>query len=135
MYKNTRAEGFGKEVVRRIMLGTFVLSEGYYDAYYTKAQKMRRLIKDEIQKVLKGYDFILLPTAPGPAFEVGVERNNPVEMYLEDLFTVPASVAGLPAISLPMAKKDHLPLGLQVIGDEFQEEDLLAFSEYLLTLS
>ena len=134
MYKNTRTEGFGKEVIRRIMLGTFVLSEGYYDAYYSKAQKMRRLIKKEIQKVLTDYDFIMLPTTPGPAFELGKERNNPVEMYLEDLFTVPASVSGLPAISLPLGRKGDLPLGIQVIADEFQEDDLLGFSEYLLTL-
>ncbi len=95
---------------------------------------MRRLIKTELRNVLDNYDFIMLPTTPGPAFEIGKERNNPVEMYLEDLFTVPASVSGLPAISLPLGRKGEMPLGVQVIADEFQEDDLLGFSEYLLTL-
>jgi len=134
MYKNTRTEGFGKEVLRRIMLGTFVLSEGYYDAYYTKAQKIRRLIKSQLQTVLETYDFVVLPTTPDCAFKLAEERSNPVEMYLEDLFTVLASVTGMPAISIPMGQKGELPLGLQIIGKEFDEDNLLSFSQYLLTL-
>ncbi len=132
MYKKTRTEGFGEEVKRRIMLGTFVLSASYYDAYYTKAQKVRKLLADATRKILKEYDFIVLPTTPTPAFKLG-EHSNPLEMYLADLFTVQASIAGVPAISIPNGTDVHgLPIGLQVITDLFQEDKLFGFSQYLL---
>jgi len=136
MYKKTRTEGFGTEVKRRIMLGTFVLSASYYDAYYTKAQKVRRLIREKTREILKDYDFIIVPTTPTTAFNIGEHSSNPLEMYLADLFTVQASVAGLPAISVPNGTdKDHLPVGLQVVADDFQEDKLLAFSKYLMDLN
>ncbi|MEP2771284.1 MAG: Asp-tRNA(Asn)/Glu-tRNA(Gln) amidotransferase subunit GatA [Fulvivirga sp.] len=136
MYKKTRSEGFGDEVKRRIMLGTFVLSASYYDAYYTKAQKVRRLIREKTRDILKDYDFIIVPTTPTTAFNIGEHSSNPLEMYLADLFTVQASVAGLPAISVPNGTdKDHLPVGLQVVADDFQEDKLLAFSKYLMDLN
>lgn len=132
MYKKTRTEGFGEEVKRRIMLGTFVLSASYYDAYYTKAQKMRRLLTDATRNILKEYDFIVLPTTPTTAFRLG-EHADPLEMYLADLFTVQASIAGVPAISIPNGEgKNGLPVGFQVIADLFQEDKLFAFSRYLL---
>ncbi len=136
MYKKTRTEGFGAEVKRRIMLGTFVLSASYYDAYYTKAQKVRRLIREKTSEILKEYDFILVPTTPTTAFNTGEHNNNPLEMYLADLFTVQASVAGLPAISIPNGTdQDNLPVGLQVVANDFQEDKLLAFSKYLMDLN
>lgn len=132
MYKKTRTEGFGKEVQRRIMLGTFVLSASYYDAYYTKAQKMRRLLAEATRKILKDYDFIVLPTTPTTAFKLG-EHANPLEMYLADLFTVQASIAGVPAISIPNGRDQNgLPIGFQIVADLFQEDKLFAFSKYLL---
>ena len=133
MYKKSRSEGFGEEVIRRILLGTFVLSANYYDAYYTKAQKVRRLIKDKTQKILKEYDFIILPTTPTTAFKIGERKNDPLEMYLADLYTVQASVAGIPAISIPNGvDKDGLPIGLQIMTDDFKEKELYAFSKYIL---
>ena len=130
-YKKSRSEGFGEEVKRRIMLGTFVLSAGYYDAYYSKAQKARRLVKEKIDHILEDYDFIITPTTPTPAFNIGEQVTDPVVMYLADIFTVVASLAGLPAISLPSGKTNKgLPIGLQVIGKRFKEADLLAFSKY-----
>lgn len=136
MYKKTRSEGFGAEVKRRIMLGTFVLSASYYDAYYTKAQKVRRLIREKTKAVLKEYDFIIVPTTPTTAFKLGKHKSNPLEMYLADLFTVQASLAGLPAISLPNGTdKDGLPVGIQVVANDFQENKLLAFSKYLMDLN
>ena len=132
MYKKTRTEAFGEEVQRRIMLGTFVLSASYYDAYYTKAQKVRRLLQDATCKLLQEYDFIVLPTTPTPAFKLG-ERANPLEMYLADLFTVQASIAGVPAISIPVGNnKQGLPIGLQIIGDAFKEADLMGFAQYFM---
>ena len=132
MYKKTRTEAFGEEVKRRIMLGTFVLSADYYDAYYTKAQKVRRMLQDATRKILAEYNFIVLPTTPTPAFALGTHAN-PLEMYLADLFTVQASIAGVPAISIPNGTdKQGLPIGLQIIGDAFQESRLLAFSQYIL---
>ncbi|WP_442794354.1 Asp-tRNA(Asn)/Glu-tRNA(Gln) amidotransferase subunit GatA [Pelobium manganitolerans] len=129
-YKKSRSEGFGDEVKRRIMLGTFVLSAGYYDAYYSKAQKARRLIKEKMDHILEDYDFIITPTTPAPAFNIGEEPSDPMVMYLADIFTVGASLAGLPAISLPSGNNQAgLPLGLQVIGRRYKEEDLLAFSK------
>ena len=133
LYLNTRTEGFGPEVQRRIMLGTFVLSAGYYDAYYQKAQKIRRLVKESISDILKDYDFIISPTSPGSAFRIGEKGTNPVETYLEDLFTVTPSMAGIPAISIPgVSKNDNLPLGLQIIANEFEENKLYSISNKLI---
>lgn len=136
MYKLTRTEGFGDEVKRRIMLGTFVLSASYYDAYFTKAQKVRRLIKDFTENLLNDFDYIIMPTTPSTAFKFGDHSDDPVAMYLEDLFTVQASVSGVPAISLPNGK-DHkgMPIGLQVIANSFKEAELYAFSNYLTELT
>lgn len=128
-YKKSRTEGFGEEVKRRIMLGTFVLSAGYYDAYYSKAQKVRRLICEALSQLLNEYDFVLLPTAPTPPFGLGEKTDDPIVMYLADIFTVQASLAGLPAISLPAGTHpDGLPVGLQLIGPKFGEQQLLAFA-------
>jgi aspartyl-tRNA(Asn)/glutamyl-tRNA(Gln) amidotransferase subunit A len=133
MYKKSRTEGFGEEVQRRILLGTFVLSASYYDAYYTKAQKVRRLIQNQTLEIFKNYDFIALPTTPTTAFKIG-ELKNPLDMYFEDLLTVQASVAGIPAISIPISDGHNgLPIGFQIMADNFQEQKLLAFSNYLLT--
>lgn len=135
-YKRSRSEGFGKEVKRRIMLGTFVLSAGYYDAYYAKAQKVRRLIKEKTDSILEEYDFILTPTAPEPAFALGKTEKDPVVMYLYDIFTVQASLAGVPAISLPAGNNDKgLPIGLQLLTKRFAEQELLNFSKYFLELN
>ncbi|MGN8071330.1 Asp-tRNA(Asn)/Glu-tRNA(Gln) amidotransferase subunit GatA [Mucilaginibacter sp. 22184] len=134
-YKRSRSEGFGKEVKRRIMLGTFVLSAGYYDAYYAKAQKVRRLIREKTDEILKEYDFILVPTAPEPAFAIGKEEKDPVVTYLSDIFTVQASLTGVPAISLPVGNNSKgLPLGLQLLAKHFNEQELLNFSKYFLEL-
>ena len=136
LYKKTRSEGFGKEVQRRILLGTFVLSSNYYDAYYSKAQKVRRLIRNEIKGVFEKYDFILMPTTPSTAFKLGEHSDNPVEMYLADLFSVQANVAGIPAISIPCgADKQGLPIGLQLLADDFQERNLLSFSKTVLEMN
>jgi len=132
MYKKTRTEAFGEEVQRRIMLGTFVLSASYYDAYYTKAQKVRRLLQNATRNFLKEYDFIVLPTTPTPAFKLG-ERATPIEMYLADLFTVQASIAGVTAISVPVGHtQEELPIGLQIIGGAFKEGDLFNFAEHFM---
>lgn len=132
-YVTSRTEGFGPEVKRRIMLGTFVLSAGYYDAYYSKAQKVRRLIADKTAEILSEYDFILTPTTPHTAFEIGSKGNDPVAMYLEDIFTVQANLAGIPGVSLPLFKHSNgLPFGLQVMAKKFNEQALLAFSEKLM---
>jgi aspartyl-tRNA(Asn)/glutamyl-tRNA(Gln) amidotransferase subunit A len=132
MYKKSRSEGFGKEVQRRILLGTFVLSASYYDAYYTKAQKVRRIIRDKTKEMLKQFDFILMPITPTTAFKLGEHTDNPLEMYLADLFSVQANVVGVPAISIPCGKDSKgLPIGLQVIADDFEELKLLHFSNFL----
>ena len=134
-FRKSRSEGFGKEVQRRIMLGTFVLSAGYYDAYYSKGQKVRRLLRDKTEAILKDYDLILLPTTPGTAFKFGENTADPIKMYLEDIFTVQANITGLPAISLPVGKHSNgLPFGLQLMGRRFEESKLLAFSQYLMGL-
>ena len=126
MYEKTRAAGFGKEVKRRIMIGTYVLSAGYYDAYYKKAQKVRWLIADDFNKAFEKVDAILTPTAPSAAFGFDYKPSDPVEMYLNDVFTVPTSLAGLPGISIPGGvNKDGLPLGLQLIGKAFDEATVL----------
>ena len=132
MYKKTRAEAFGKEVQRRILLGTFVLSASYYDAYYLKAQKVRRLIREGMKEIFKKYDFVLMPTTPTTAFKMGEHSADPVEMYLADLFSVQANVAGLPAISVPCGNDQQgLPIGLQIMADDFEEERLLQFTHYI----
>ncbi len=132
-YKKSRSEGFGIEVKRRIMLGTFVLSEGYYDAYYSKGQKVRRLIQEKTGEIFSKYDFIMLPTTPGTAFEFGANSADPIKMYLEDIFTVHANHAGIPAISLPLGKHSNgLPFGVQIMADHFNEASLLRFSKSLL---
>lgn len=134
-YKKSRSEGFGKEVKRRIMLGTFVLSAGYYDAYYAKAQKVRKLIRTKTEEILNQYDFLLVPTAPEPAFEIGKGETDPVRSYLADIFTVQASLAGVPAISLPVGNNSKgLPLGLQLLAKHFAEQELFNFAEYFLKL-
>lgn len=136
MYKLTRSEGFGEEVKKRIMLGTFVLSASYYDAYFTKAQKVRRLIKDFTEDLLNDFDYIIMPTTPTSAFKFGEHRDDPVAMYLEDLFTVQASVSGVPAISIPNGTdSEGMPIGLQVISNSFKEAELYAFSNYLTKLT
>lgn len=125
MYEQTRAQGFGKEVRRRILIGTYVLSAGYYDAYYIKAQKLRRLIADDFVKAFQDIDAILTPSAPSAAFALGEKEDDPVAMYLNDVFTVTVNLAGLPGISVPAGlDKDGLPLGLQLIGKAFDEESL-----------
>ena len=133
MYKKTRSEGFGEEVKKRIMLGTFVLSASYYDAYYTKAQKIRRLIKEETEKILSQYDFIILPTTTTTAFKIGEHEGDPISMYLADLFTVQANLCGIPAMSIPNGfDKEGLPIGLQIMTKAFGEGEMMAFSNYLL---
>ena len=132
-YKKSRTEGFGKEVKRRIMLGTFVLSLGYFDAYYAKGQKVRRLFSEQTEGILKNYDLILLPTTPGTAFMFGQNDMDPVKMYLEDIFTVQANITGLPAISLPLGKHSNgMPFGVQLMGRQHEELTLFAFSEHLM---
>ncbi len=126
MYARSRAAGFGDEVKRRILIGTYVLSAGYYDAYYIKAQKVRALIAEDFRKAFEQVDVLLTPTAPSAAFAVGENSDDPVAMYLNDVFTVPASLAGLPGMSLPATvNKDGLPLGLQLIGRPFDEETVI----------
>jgi aspartyl-tRNA(Asn)/glutamyl-tRNA(Gln) amidotransferase subunit A len=126
MYENSRAEGFGAEVRRRILIGTYVLSAGYYDAYYLKAQKVRTLIKRDFDEAFKDVDVILTPTTPTPAFGLGEKSGDPIEMYLNDIFTVTVNMAGLPGLSVPAGfSADGLPLGLQIIGRPFDEETVL----------
>lgn len=133
MYKLSRTQGFGEEVKRRIMLGTFVLSASYFDAYYTKAQKVRRIIRDETRELLADYDFVMLPTTPTTAFPLGSQTENPAEMYLADVFTVQANVCGIPAISIPNGfDQNKLPIGLQIMTDVFKEDELYAFADYLM---
>jgi len=129
MYENTRSEGFGDEVKRRILIGTYVLSSGYYDAYYLKAQKVRKMIKNDFDKSFNDVDAILTPSTPSSAFKIGDKSNDPVSMYLNDIFTVPVNLSGLPAISVPTGyDKNNLPLGLQLIGKPFDEQTLLNLS-------
>ena len=127
MYKKTRTAGFGPEVIRRIMLGTYALSSGYYDAYYLKAQKVRTLIKKDFDEVFKKYDLILCPTSPVPAFKIGEKIDDPLTMYLTDAYTMPVNLAGLPGLSINcgFTKDDNLPIGLQIIGRAFEEEKIL----------
>lgn len=126
MYMNTRAQGFGAEVKRRIMLGTYALSAGYYEAYYKKAQQVRTLIKDDFERAFKIVDLIITPTSPTPAFKIGEKTADPLQMYLSDIYTISANLAGVPAISIPCGfSKTNLPLGLQIIGKPFDEETVL----------
>lgn len=131
-YKKSRSEGFGKEVKRRIMLGTFVLSAGYYDAYYGKAQKVRNKIRQKTREILSEYDFIVTPSTPGTAFEFGKNSQDPIKMYLEDIFTVQANIVGCPAISVPNGTHSNgLPIGLQIMGRDFEEGDLLNLAKQI----
>jgi aspartyl-tRNA(Asn)/glutamyl-tRNA(Gln) amidotransferase subunit A len=126
MYCKTRAQGFGAEVKRRILIGAYVLSHGYYDAYYLQAQKIRRLIADDFNAAFRTCDVILGPTAPGTAFKLGEKSGDPVEMYLNDLYTIPANLAGLPGMSLPCGFDSRgLPIGLQLVGNYFSEAKML----------
>jgi aspartyl-tRNA(Asn)/glutamyl-tRNA(Gln) amidotransferase subunit A len=133
LYVKNRTYGFGKETRRRILLGTFVLSSGYYDAYYTKAQKVRRLIAEDFEKVFREVDVILSPVTPTPAFKIGEKSSDPLSMYLSDIFTIPANLAGIPAISIPVKKYEvgsgELPIGFQLMGKHFHEEDILGIGE------
>ncbi len=132
MYCATRSEGFGTEVKRRIMLGTYVLSSGYYDAYYKKAQQVRRLIKEQYDRMFKQVDILITPTSPTAAFRVGEKTDDPLQMYLSDIYTVTANLTGICAINLPSGKTENgLPIGLQLMAGSFQEEKLLAASSYL----
>ena len=126
LYVNSRTEGFGDEVKRRIILGTYVLSSGYYDAYYKKAQKVRTYVKNEFDKAFQKYDVLLTPVSPNTAFKIGEKCNNPMEMYLADICTVSINIAGVPAISLPCGvDKEGMPVGMQLIGNRFEEEKIL----------
>lgn len=135
LYFKTRGDGFGTEVKRRILLGTYVLSKGFYDQYYTKAQKVRRLIKDDFDKAFNEVDLILTPTCPDRAFNFGEKNKDPISMYLSDVFTVPMNLAGIPAINLPLAKsKDGLPIGLQLVMQEKLDKRLLKISKVIENL-
>lgn len=130
VYKKSRSEGFGKEVKRRIMLGTFVLSAGYYDAYYSKGQKVRRMIQNKTKEILKDFDVIITPSTPGTAFEFGKNSADPIKMYLEDIFTVQANIAGVPAVSVPCGTHSNgLPMGIQIMGDYFAETKVLSLAK------
>ena len=125
MYCQTRSKGFGPEVKRRIMLGTYALSAGYYDAYYKKASQVRTLIKEDFFNAFKECDFIITPVSPTPAFKIGEKTDDPLQMYLSDIYTIPINLAGVPAISLPGGlSKNRLPIGLQIIGPHFSEIEL-----------
>jgi aspartyl-tRNA(Asn)/glutamyl-tRNA(Gln) amidotransferase subunit A len=133
MYVNSRSEGFGTEVKRRIMLGTYVLSAGYYDAYYKKAQKVRRLIRNDFKNAFKSVDFIIAPTTPSTAFRIGEKIDDPLEMYLTDVFTTSANLSGNPAISIPVGNDgEGLPIGMQIIGKHFDESGVLRISNYIM---
>jgi len=134
MYKFSRTEGFGEEVKRRIMLGTYVLSSGYYDAYYKKAQKVRSLIKSDFDNAFKEVDIILTPTTPTVAFKIGEKSENPLEMYLSDIYTTSANLAGIPAINVPIGfNKIGLPIGMQLLSKQFDELSLLQLANILST--
>jgi aspartyl-tRNA(Asn)/glutamyl-tRNA(Gln) amidotransferase subunit A len=126
LYKQSRDEGFGKEVKRRIMLGTYALSSGYYDAYYKKAQQVRTLINNEFNKIFESYDIILTPTGPTTAFKIGEKNNNPIEMYMNDICTVPINIAGVPALSINCGfDNNNMPIGVQFISKAFNEKTIL----------
>ena len=123
--EKTKQYGFGPEVKRRIMLGTYALSAGYYDAYYLKAQKVRTLISREFQEAFQKYDVLITPTSPSVAFKLGAKVEDPVQMYLNDICTIPVNIAGIPAMSLPAGLVDGLPIGMQIIGKPLAEETIL----------
>jgi aspartyl-tRNA(Asn)/glutamyl-tRNA(Gln) amidotransferase subunit A len=132
-YKKTRSEGFGKEVKRRIMLGTFVLSTGYYDAYFTKAQQVRNLVRQKTREIFSQNDFILLPVSPTTAFKIGEKMSDPIAMYLADIYTVMANLTGIPSVSLPLFRhSNHMPFGIQVMANDFEELSLLQVSNFLM---
>ena len=136
LYKQSRTEGFGAEVRRRILLGTFALSASYYDAYYTKAQQVRRLIRQETEELFTSYDFLVSPTTPSPAFRLGEKTADPLQMYLADIFTVQANVVGYPAISVPNGTDDNgLPIGIQIMAPPFEEGKLVAFAKTISVCS
>lgn len=135
LYRNTRNEGFGLEVKRRILTGTYVLSVGYFDAYYTQAQRVRRLIQQDFLKEFSNVDLILSPTTPSTAFRIDELRSDPVEMYLQDIYTVPVSLAGLPALNVPCGFVDELPVGMQLIGNHFDEATVLSAGRQFQTLT
>jgi aspartyl-tRNA(Asn)/glutamyl-tRNA(Gln) amidotransferase subunit A len=129
MYAQTRAKGFGQEVKRRIILGTYVLSAGYYEAYYRKASQVRTLMRKDFEDAFRQVDVILAPTAPTPAFRIGEKTEDPLQMYLSDIFTIPVNIAGIPGISIPCGfSRDNLPIGLQMMGKHFDEGMLLRVS-------
>ncbi len=133
LYKQSRTEGFGKEVKRRVMLGSFVLSAGYYDAYYTRALKVRRLLVEKINEVLTQFDFIIIPTAPTTAFKLGEKTKDPVSMYLADIYTVLANLTGIPAVSIPLFQHSNgMPFGLQIMTKQYHEALLLQIAGYLM---
>ncbi|MBI4302679.1 MAG: Asp-tRNA(Asn)/Glu-tRNA(Gln) amidotransferase subunit GatA, partial [Chloroflexi bacterium] len=123
--EKTRQYGFGPEVKRRIMLGTYALSAGYYDAYYLKAQKVRTLIKRELDEAFQKYDALITPTSPTPPFKIGEKVEDPLQMYLSDIYTIPVNIAGIPGLALPAGFVDSLPVGMQILGKPFSEETLL----------
>ncbi len=126
LYKEARSQGFGKEVKRRILLGTYALSSGYYDAYYKKAQQVRTLIKQDFDTLFETYDLVLSPTTPTTAYEIGLRSEDPIEMYMGDIYTVPVNIAGLPALSINAGyDKDQMPIGIQLIGKAFDEKTLI----------
>lgn len=132
MYINSRSEGFGKEVKRRIMLGTYVLSSGYYDAYYRKAQKVRRLIKEDFDRVFSQVDILITPTTPTTAFKLGEKLSDPLQMYLSDIFTVSANLAGIPGMNIPVGKcKKGLPIGMQILAQSFKEQEILQLAYFI----
>lgn len=134
MYVNSRTEGFGAEVKRRIMLGTYVLSSGYYDAYYKKAQKVRRLIKEDFDKAFSAVDVIITPTTPTVAFKLGEKSNDPLQMYLSDIYTTSANLAGIPGLNIPIGKnKEGLPIGLQILANRFDEEKLYSLAKVIVS--
>ena len=128
LFMRTREEGFGAEVKRRILIGTYALSAGYYDAYYLKAQKCRQLVANDFAEAFKNVDVILSPTTPGTSFKAGEKTNDPIEMYLQDIFTIPANLAGLPGLSIPCGEHNGLPLGMQLVGNSLEEAKLLQFA-------
>ena len=132
MYFRTRTEGFGDEVKRRIMLGTFVLSAGYNEEYFTKAQKIRRLIYDKTKQIFNDFDFLISPTSPNTAFDIGLKYTDPTKIYLQDIFTVQANLSGNPAISVPIGiNRNNLPVGMHIMSAHFNEYNLLYFSKKL----
>jgi len=132
MYENTRSGGFGKEVKRRIMLGTYVLSAGYYDAYYRKAQKVRRLIKEDFDNAFKQVDLLITPTTPTVAFKIGEKSDDPLQMYLSDIYTTSANLAGIPGMNVPIGKNsENLPIGLQILSQQFEEEKIFQLAKHI----